>query len=64
MQFQTKPSPMGPDVEIKPGDKLKLKNRTKRGKISLPMSSEKDISVVGSVQVPPADLLDVYSIRY
>ena len=55
---------MGPDVVIKPGDKLILKPKKKRGKISLPLSGEKDISVVGTVQVPAADLLETYSIRY
>ena len=55
---------MGPDVVIKPGDKLVLKPKKKSGKISLPLSSEKDISVVGTVQVPAADLLETYSIRY
>ena len=56
---------MGPDVEIKPEIiKLTLKSKRKKEKLSIPLSSEKDISVVGTVENPDANIIELYSSRY
>lgn len=55
---------MGPDVEIKPEIiKLTLKSKRKKEKLSIPLSSEKDISVVGTVENPDANIIELYSSR-
>ena len=56
---------MGPDVEIKPEIiKLTLKSKRKKEKLPIPLSSEKDISVVGTVENPDANIIELYSSRY
>ena len=55
---------MGPsDVEIKPKHSFKLKSKSKRNKLTISESSDKDLFSVSTVVVPSENLLETYS-RY